>query len=171
MQLRPHGNDEDSYPSGGNDYGGSTLHWVYNSDTNEGTGLAADADWRVIAAALETELVDLGYGAIAWDFAREPYPHETQAERDADVRSVHGSLDPEAMWVWSGLAEHGSMWVWVTIWDERRPSAPAESMGAGESGVSLFVGGTIIAAGDEQAYVDGVAPFDGLARPEATHSS
>ncbi|GAA2175490.1 hypothetical protein GCM10009846_25600 [Agrococcus versicolor] len=155
---------------GGNGYGGASLHQVYNSQSVEGVGLDADADWHALGAAVDAELAALGYGPIAWDFDREPYPYETQEQRDEQMVAEFGSLDPDEMWQWSGMAERDSMWVWVTIWDERRPTTPDGAWPESESGVSLFVGGTVVSHDDEQAYVDGVARFDGLMRPEATGS-
>ncbi|MFC7432091.1 MULTISPECIES: hypothetical protein [unclassified Agrococcus] len=157
-------------PVGGNGYGGTSLHQVYNSPTRTGAGLAADADWLVVADALEAHLAELGYGAIEWEHDREPFPHESEAERDQEVVRQFGSLDPDEMWMWSGTATAGSMWAWVSIWDERRDTAPSEPWQSSPSGVSLFLGGTVVAEADEQAYAEGVAPFEGLARPEPSHS-
>ncbi|QCR20224.1 hypothetical protein [Agrococcus sp. SGAir0287] len=169
--LEPTGNAEDVIPTGGgNGYGGPTLHQVYNSPTSLGDALAADADWRAIADALDAELAALGYGPIAWDHEREPYDHETEADRDAQIVAQFGSLDPGAMWMWAGTAERGSMWVWVSIWDTRRGSTPEGAWSETDAGVSLFVGGTVVSEDDAQAYADGTAPFDGLMRPEPTRS-
>lgn len=158
------------FPVGGNGYGGPSLHQVYNSPTNLGDGLADDADWSAIVGAVEARLAELGYGELEWEFDRLPYAYETVAERDAQVVEQFGSLDPAEMWMWSGTARQGSMWVWVSIWDERREGAPTEPWQGAESGVSLFIGGTVVSERDEEAYANGVAPFEGLSRPTSTHS-
>ncbi len=169
--LVPTGNADDVLPTGGgNGYGGPTLHRVYNSPTNLGDGLAADADWSAMAAALGAELADLGYGPIVWDHEREPYDYETEADRDEQVVAQFGSLDPDAMWMWAGMAERDSMWVWVSIWDVRRDTAPEGAWTETDSGVSLFIGGTVISQDDERAYETGVAPFEGIMLPASTHS-
>lgn len=160
----------DSFPVGGNGYGGPSLHQVYNSPSNLGDGLAEDADWSTIVAAVEVRLAELGYGELEWEFDRQPYAHETAAERDAQVVEQFGSLDPAEMWMWSGIARQGSMSVWVSIWDQRREGAPTEPWQEAESGVSLFVAGTVVSEQDEEAYANGVAPFEGLSRPTSTHS-
>lgn len=155
--------------AGGNGYGGRSLHRVYNSPGFVSDGLAAGADWTAVADALDAELATLGYDPIVWDFDRELYDHQTRAERDAEIVDQFGSLDPERMWMWSGFAERGSMWMAVTIWDERR-GAPEDAWPETRSGISLFIGGTVVAATDEDAYAAGVAPFEGLRRPEPTRS-
>ncbi|WP_306231444.1 hypothetical protein [Agrococcus beijingensis] len=160
----------DTYRQYGNGYGGETLHQTYNSE-----GLSVDqvpADWPALVAALDAELAEQGYGPIEWEHDREPWPHETTAERDADVAATHGSLDPAEMWSWWGTAFDGSMWVSVSLHDiDRGPTGPADPSGLPPQQLSLFVGGTVIAAADEQAYRDGVAPFEGFERPDETHSS
>jgi hypothetical protein len=157
------------YPHDGNGYGGPTLHQTLNS-----AELAADDvpdDWGATAATIERGLAAHGYGAIAWDHDREPYPHESPEARDADVAATFGSLEPNEMWQWMGTARDGSMWVTLGFVDaERGVGAPAEAQPAAPRALWLMVGGTVIAAGDEQAYRDGTAPFAGVERPDPTHS-
>lgn len=157
------------FPVSGNGYGGDSLHLSYNSPTVTGVGLDADADWHSVTAAVDAELDALGYTPVLWDFNREPYDWQTTAEQEAEIVDQFGSLDPDEMWSWSGMATNGSMWAWVTVWDTRR-GAPEDAWPETQSGISLFVGGTVVAADDERAYADGVAPFEGLTRPEPTHS-
>lgn len=154
---------------GGNGYGGPSLHRIYNSPDLAGGGLTAETDWSVVSAAINTELTELGYTPVVWDFDRPAYTHQTRSERDAEIIDQYGSLDPDRMWLWSGIAERDSMWVAVTIWDERRGGAK-EYWPDVPSGVGLFIGGTVIATSDEEAYVAGVAPFTGLQRPQSTGS-
>lgn len=156
-------------PVGGNGYGGRSLHRTYNAPDTVGDGLGTDAEWTAVSDALDAELSRLGYDEIVWDFDREPYVQQSRAERDAEIFEQFGSLDPDRMWVWSGWAERGSMWVAVTIWDERR-GAPEDAWPESQSGISLSLGGTVVAVSDEEAYTAGVAPFDGLPRPEPTRS-
>lgn len=153
---------------GGNGYGGQSLHRIYNSPNLLSDGLTEDANWAGIGAALDDELIALGYDTITWDFERPPYDYQTRADRDAEILDQFGSLDPERMWSWTGIAERDSMWVSVTIWDDRR-GAP-EAYWSTESGISLSVGGTVVAASDEDTYEAGVAPFAGLPRPKSTRS-
>lgn len=158
------------FPVGGNGYGGPSLHSVYNAPTSLGAGLAEDADWPAIVAAVEARLAELGYGTLEWEFDRAPYASESAAERDAQVEEQFGSLDPAEMWMWSGTATSGATWVWVSMWDAGRDTAPDEPWQEAEAGVSLFFGATVVSEGDEQAYADGVAPFEGLSLPAETHS-
>jgi hypothetical protein len=158
-----------TYRQYGNGYGGPTLHQTYNSES-----LSVDqvpADWPALVAALDAELAEQGYGPLEWEHDREPHAYETTAERDADVAATHGSLDPAAMWVWWGTAFDGAMWVSVSLHDvDRGPTGPAERDRPAQQ-LSLFVGGTVISAADEQSYRDGVAPFEGFERPGESHSS
>lgn len=161
--------DGEVFESGENGYGGPSLHRVLNS-AELSTAEAPD-DWPALAAAIDAELALHGYGPVAWDFGREPYAHETRAERDADVRSTNGSLDPAQMWQWMGNADDGSMWVSVMLWDvDRGVGAPPEALRDEPQMLAILVGGTVISAADEEAYRDGIAPFEGLEPPEATHS-
>lgn len=161
--------DGEVFDSEENGYGGQSLHRVLNS-AELSTAELPD-DWPALAAAIDAELALHGYGPVAWDFDREPYPHETRAERDADVRSTNGSLDPAQMWQWMGSAENGSMWVSIMLWDVDRGVGASPRVARDDPQLlSCMVGGTVIAAVDEQAYRDGIAPFEGLALPEATHS-
>lgn len=153
---------------GGNGYGGRSLHRIYNSPNLLSDDLPADADWAGLGAALNEELLALGYDTITWDFERPPADHQTDADRDAEILDQFGSLDPERMWNWTGITERGSMWVSVTIWDDRR-GAP-EAYWPTASGISLSVGGTVVAASDEDTYEAGIAPFSGLPRPKSTRS-
>ncbi|SFS11697.1 hypothetical protein SAMN04487783_1616 [Agrococcus baldri] len=153
------------YPSAENGYGGRSLHQTLNSQE---ASTAPPEDWPTLVAAIEAALAEHGYGPVAWDYEREPWGHETVAERDADVREVHGSLDPGQMWQWMGNADSGSMWVSVILVDpERGVGGPADA----EPVLALMAGGTVIAAADEQAYRDGIAPFAGLELPEESHPS
>ena len=158
------------FPVGGNGYGGQSLHAVWNGRTQLGSGLAEDADWHAMAAALDAQVADLGYDPITWSHERAPYPGESVAERDAEILAAHGSLDPDEMWSWSGSARDGSMWLDVQVWDARRATAPADPWQSTTAGIAIMLGGTVVSADDEQAYVDGIAPFEGLSRPEPTHS-
>jgi hypothetical protein len=157
------------YPHDGNGYGGRTLHQTYNS-----TSLSVDEapdDWPALVAVIEAELAAQGYGPLAWEHDREPYPHETPAERDAEVVATHGSLDPAEMWQWWGTAHDGTMWVTVSLHDiDRGATGPADRDRPPQQ-VSLFVGGTVVSTADEQAYREGVAPFEGLERPQESHPS
>jgi hypothetical protein len=153
----------------GNGYGGETLHSTYNSAERSTTEVPDD--WPALAAALDAELTAQGFGPIAWEFDREPYAHQTAAERDAEVVETHGSLDPDEMWMWLGAAHDGTIWVSVVLADvDRGVGAPDAADQRSPQLLSLMVGGTVIAAADERAYRDGTAPFDGLARPATTHS-
>lgn len=153
----------------GNGYGGSTLHSTFNS-SERSTSEVPD-DWAALAAALDAELARQGFEPVVWDFDRQPYAHQTSAERDAEVVATHGSLDPDAMWTWLGAAHDGTVWVSVVLADvDRGVGAPDPAEQRSPRVLSLMVGGTVIAAADEGAYRDGTAPFDGLARPATTHS-
>lgn len=154
------------YPSAENGYGGRSLHQVLNSQ--EASVAQPPEDWPALAAAIEAALAEHGYGPIGWDFERAPWGHETTAERDADVLATNGSLDPARMWQWMGNADNGSMWVSVILVDPARGAGgPADA----EPVLSLMVGGTVVAAADEQAYRDGIAPFAGLEPPPESHPS
>ncbi|MCH1884020.1 hypothetical protein [Agrococcus sp. ARC_14] len=157
------------YPHGENGYGGATLHQTLNS--SELLTAEAPDDWPALVAVIEATLAEHGYGPIEWDFDREPWGHETPAERDAEVIATNGSLDRAQMWQWIGTANAGSMWVTVMLADvDRGVGAPADAEQSPPQLVAFMVGGTVIAEADEQAYRDGVAPFEGLERPEPTHS-
>ncbi len=164
-----HGTEGGVHPHDGNGYGGATLHQTYNS-----AGIWVDEapeDWRAMIAVIEAELAEHGYGPIAWDFDRELYPHETPAERDADVAQMHGSLEPDEMWWWMGNARHGTMWVSVGLHDIRRGAGAPPDTERPDQQLSLWVGGTVIASSDEQAYREGIARFAGLERPSESHPS
>lgn len=153
----------------GNGYGGATLLRTYNSA--DVSAADAPADWPALAAAIDAELAEQGYDAIEWEFDREPFGHETPAERDAAVVEQFGSLDPARMWHWSGSARNGAMWVSVLLQDvDRGVGSPADSAASSPQLLHFMVGGTVLATADERAYRDGIAPFDGLEPPEATHS-
>ena len=158
-------------PSGGNGYGGPSLHAGYNSPSDVSSGLDEAADWHAIAAALDAELAALGYEPIAWYHDRQPYVGESSSERDADVEAQSGSLDVDEMWRWSGTTMRGAMWISIDLWDLRRDTAPEDAWPETESGITLQVGGTVLLEDDEQAYVEGIAPFAGLPRPEPSHPS
>ncbi|GAA1422603.1 hypothetical protein [Agrococcus citreus] len=154
---------------GGNGYGGPSLHRTYNSP-DVSTAEVPD-DWDALTAALDAELAQHGFEAIIWDFEREPFAHQTAAEHDAEVVEVHGSLDPAEMWRWLGSASDGAMWVSVILVDvDRGVGAPPDVDRQSPQLLALMVGATVIDAADEAAYRDGTAPFEGLERPEATHS-
>lgn len=156
------------YPHEGNGYGGPTMHRTLNSA--ELLTTEVPDDWHALVAVLDAELAEQGYGPVEWQFDREPHAHETAAERDAAVVEQFGSLDPEQMWSWVGDAHDDAMWVSVILQDHDRATAPEASAAEPDQLLSIMVGGTVIAAADEQAYRDGIAPFEGLERPEATHS-
>lgn len=157
------------YPHEGNGYGGETLHQTLNSA--ELLTTEVPEDWPATVAVVEAALAEHGYGPVEWDFDREPRAHETHADRDAEIRASNGSLDPAQMWQWMGNANNGSMWVTVILADvDRGVGAPEDADRTMPQLLAFMVGGTVIAAADEQAYRDGVAPFDGLERPEPTHS-
>lgn len=153
----------------GNGYGGQTMHRTYNSP--EATAAAVPDDWDALATVLDAELARQGFGPIVWDFEREPLAHQTEAELEAELVEVHGSLDPDEMWQWMGAASKGTLWVSVILVDVHRGvGAPPESDQPSPRLLALMVGGTVIAAADEAAYRDGTAPFEGLDRPATTHS-
>lgn len=157
------------YPHDGNGYGGPTAHRTLNATELH----AADVpdDWPALVTVIEAELAELGYGPIEWEFEREPFEHETPAERDAAVVEGFGALEPERMWQWLGTAHDGAMWVTVMLVDvDRGVGAPPDAEPGSPERLGLMVGGTVIAAADEQAYRDGVAPFEGLEHPEPTES-
>lgn len=167
--LRWSGGSAGVFPVGGNGYGGQSLHRVFNGADLSAT--EAPDDWPALAAALDAALAAHGFDPIAWEFEREPHEHETAAERDADVIATLGSLDPDEMWQWSGMATDGASWVSVMLMDaDRGVGAPADAGLASPQLLSLLVGASVIAAADEQSYRDGIAPFEGLERPESTHS-
>lgn len=162
------GSEGGVYQHDGNGYGGPTMHRTLNSAellTHDPLG-----DWPALVAVLDAELAEHGYGPIEWEFDREPYGHETAAERDAAVAEQFGSLDPAQMWQWAGDAHDGSMWVSIILQDRDRPTAPDASAAEPERLLTIMVGGTVISAVDEQAYRDGIAPFEGLEPPDPTHS-
>lgn len=162
------GRDGGVHEHDGNGYGGPTMHRTLNSAellTHEALG-----DWPALVAVLDAELAEHGYGPIEWEFDRETYAHETAAERDAAVVEQFGSLDPAQMWQWAGDAHDGTMWVSIILQDRDRPAAPDASAAEPERLLAIMVGGTVISAADEQAYRDGIAPFEGLEPPDATHS-
>ncbi|GEK79028.1 hypothetical protein ABA31_03790 [Agrococcus baldri] len=157
------------YPHEGNGYGGATMHRTLNSA--EVLTTEVPQDWPATVAVVEAALAEHGYGPVQWDFEREPYPEETAEERDAEIRSTNGSLDAAQMWQWMGNANDGSMWVTVMLVDvDRGVGAPADAEQVTPRMLGFMVGGTVISAADEQAYRDGVAPFEGLERPAPTHS-
>lgn len=163
------GHEGGVYPHEGNGYGGATLHHTLNS--TELMTTEPPEDWPATVAAVEAVLTEHGYGPVQWDFEREPYPEETEAERDAQVEAANGSLDPAQMWQWMGDAHDGTMWVTVMLADAGRGAgAPDDAELVTPQLLGFMVGGTVISAADEQAYRDGVAPFEGLERPEPTHS-
>jgi hypothetical protein len=162
------GRDGGVYEHDGNGYGGPTMHRTLNSAellTHDELG-----DWPALVAVLDAELAEHGYGPIEWEFDREPYGHETAAERDAAVAEQFGSLDPAQMWQWAGDARDGTMWVSIILQDRDRPTAPDASAAEPERLLAIMAGGTVISAADEQAYRDGIAPFEGLEPPDPTHS-
>lgn len=157
------------YPHEGNGYGGPTLHQTLNSA--ELLTTEVPDDWSATVAVIEATLADHGYGPVQWDFARERWEHETEAERDAAVRDSNGSLDPAQMWQWIGNANSGSMWVTVMLADvDRGVGAPADAELGSPRMLAFMAGGTVIGEADEQAYRDGIAPFEGLEPPDPTHS-
>ncbi|RUR01718.1 hypothetical protein [Labedella endophytica] len=157
------------FPADGNGYGGESLHLGYNVTASTTGTLPEGHDWNALTDALAGELSALGYADVVWDFDRAPYPGQTRSEHEDEVVSQHGSLDPDEMWMWSGMAQQGSLWVMITIWDERR-GAPEDAWPEETTGLDLLFGGTVISQDDEAAYADGVAPFEGLARPDSTSS-
>lgn len=157
------------YPHEGNGYGGESMHQTLNSA--ELLTTEVPDDWPATVTAIETALAEHGYGPVQWDFDREPWGDETEADRDAAVREQSGSLDPAQMWQWMGNANNGSMWVTVILADvDRGVGAPEDADRTVPRLLAFMVGGTVIATADEQAYRDGVAPFEGLERPEPTRS-
>jgi hypothetical protein len=157
------------YPEEGNGYGGESLQRVYNASASTTGDLPAGEDWNTLTDALESELAGLGYDDIVWDFDRGPYAGQTRAEYDDEIVGQFGSLDPDEMWMWSGMAQQGSLWVMITIWDERR-GAPEDAWPEETTGLDLLFGGTVIAEEDEAEYAAGVAPFAGLPLPNSTTS-
>lgn len=153
----------------GNGYGGETLLHTYNASASTDGTLPGGAGWNTLTDALDAQLSDLGYDDIVWDFERDRYPGETRAEFEEEMVTQYGSTDPDAMWMWSGFARQGSLWVMISIWDERR-GAPEDAWPEETTGLDLLFGGTVISEKDEAAYADGVAPFEGLPRPASTSS-
>src|SRR5690606_19909057 len=114
--------------------------------------------------ALDAELAQHGFGSIEWEFDRA-------FQSDAEVIEMHGSLDPAEMFSWMGAASNGAIWVSVVLADvDRGVGAPDGVEQRSPEMLSLMVGATVIAAADEPAYRDGTALFQGLERPESTHS-
>ncbi|WP_413317097.1 hypothetical protein AA0Z99_10455 [Agrococcus sp. 1P02AA] len=157
------------YPSEQNGYGGPSLHRLHNS-ASATTDTAPD-DWAALTAALDGVLADHGYSPIVWSWHRGATEWQSAAERDASIIDQHGTLDPDAMWMWDGTAQQGSMWVSIVVQDPERGAGPAAGAPPrGDELLSLAVGGMVISADDEQAYRDGVAPFEGLERPTPAES-
>lgn len=165
----PEADGEVLFPAEGNGYGGESLHLGYNVTASTTGTLPVDHDWNALTDALAGELSALGYADIVWDVDRGPYQGQSRSEYEDEIVSQHGSLDPDEMWMWSGMAQKGSLWVMITIWDERR-GAPDDAWPEETTGLDLLFGGTVISQDDEAAYAGGVSPFEGLARPEATSS-
>lgn len=157
------------YPSEENGYGGPSLHRLHNS-ASATTG-TAPADWTALTAALDGVLADHGYSPIVWSWHRGATEWQTAAERDASIIDQHGTLDPDEMWMWDGMSAKGSMWVSIFVQDpERGAGLDAGAQPGDDELLSLSVGGTVISEADEQAYRDGIAPFEGLERPTPAES-
>lgn len=168
VELNP--DDEPTfYPSDGNGYGGESMHQTFYVSMTSVGELPADSEWSTLTDALDAELVHLGYGEVTWEFERAMYPGQTEAQHERDMIDQFGAIDPDEMWLWSGVADGGCLWASVLLWDKRR-GAPEDVWMEETSGMEVSLGGSVISRDDEAAYAEAVAPFDGLTRPDSTTS-
>ena len=153
LEWRTHG-DDGWFPYGGNGYGGESMLQVYNSASWEAEVEVPPGAWKDVLEAAERELAEWGIRAA---------PAVPREEGDPDPSHWMQSVD---------LFQNGEFMT-VTVQDARRDEAAladAEENGWIVSGISLFYGIQTISDTDRAEFERRAAPFQGLARPEASHS-
>ncbi|MGA7149705.1 MAG: LppA family lipoprotein [Microbacterium sp.] len=152
LEWRSRG-DDGWHPYGGNGYGGQTMLEVYNSAGWEAEVSLPEEAWPRVIDAAERELASWGIDG-AGDLA--------------------GPGDPDTSeWLLVGdFFQHGEF-MSVSVQDAREDEQAlkdAEQYDHLISGITLFYGIQTISREDEDAFIRAAAPFEGLTRPEPTHS-
>lgn len=145
--------DDGWYPYGGNGYGGDSMLQVYNSATWETEVELPPSAWQGVLDAAERELAE-------WDIRVSP---AAPAPGEDDLSHWMRYID----------FFQGGEFMTVTVQDARRDDgalADAQEYGHLISGISLFYGIQTISDADRAEFERRAQPFQGLARPEASHS-
>lgn len=155
-ELRWEAEGEDGwYPYGGNGYGGESMLQVYNSSSWQADVTIPRAEWPRVSEAATAVLSEWGI---------EP-----------SVTSGQNGPDADDLTRWMQYTDYfaGGEFLTVTVQDatlDDEALADAEEYGHQVAGVSLFYGIETISQDERDAFAAAAAPFEGLTRPEATHS-
>ncbi|MCU1437245.1 MAG: hypothetical protein JWP66_332 [Naasia sp.] len=155
--------------TGGNGYGGDSLYVVYNSTTRESLTVPDFADWNRVL-----EIVD----AVAPAYGFEPVRLDSVSVTGEEYGVGPEQKDEKGAWQWNGVALAPGQWLSVGVVDVERDAsgeAAEEMAGSVEHGwnprsVSLSYGATTLHHRDRASFLERLAPFQGLPRPEPTTS-
>jgi hypothetical protein len=144
------------FPYGGNGYGGETMLQVYNSAGWEADVRLPPSAWPRVIDAAERELAEWGITQRG-DLAGDP----------------GSDGDDTTEWLLVGDFFQSGEFMSVSVQDARLDDdarADAEEHGHLVSGISMFYGIQTISESQRDAFIRAAEPFDGLERPEPTHS-
>lgn len=162
------------YPDGGNGYGGKAMTSTYNSVSwDSDTAPATTAEWERTIAVVSRVTASHGLGTV--QLSPDADDLQNDPEWRKDLLKKYGTADPKKLWWWIGTAYADSQWLSVDITNIDRDTTGAAAAEYEDSShpprsISLSYGVTTLAKGDLPAFMQALAPFEGLTPPEPTRS-
>lgn len=147
--------DDGWYPYEGNGYGGDSMLRVYNSASWEADVIIPRDEWPRVSAAATAALAK-------WGIA----PSDSSDPDDPAARDL-------ARWLHYTDYFAGGEFLTVSVLDatlDHEALADTKEYGHQIAGISLFYGIQTISRGERDEFTAAAEPFEGLTRPEATHS-
>ncbi len=151
-----------------NGYGGGSLYAGYNSVMRQSTTVPdRPQDWHRLVDIVSAVAKSYGLGGVVIDNFNPEMPDE--------LAESFGTSDPDEQWNWQGGAHSEHEFLYVGITDVRR-DASGEAAKMSRRGVmrpqfiAIAYNATALPDAHRQEFIERLRPFEGLERPEATHS-